>query len=267
MKTETNILKAIYNFSDVEFNDFSKLQTKNENRIQARGELLEHYVRYLFCLGDESLFSYGGNANNPPDLIIKNGDAIEIKKINNLNNEIALNSSYPKSKLFPNTFLNKHCDDSNWFSKDMVYIIGSVIKNKLESLWLVAGDCYAADKEVYDKIKLKIKHGVEEVDGVEFTETKELGRVNKVDPLGITNLRIRGMWHIKHPAKVFDYINGKDNILNCIMSKEKYDSMPIDDRNKIENTSNIFIDDIEIRSPNNKVKYIKCKHIYIKGLS
>jgi hypothetical protein len=46
------------------------------------------------------VFSYQGNPNNPPDLMIRQGDAIEIKKIESPHSSLALNSSYPKAKLF-----------------------------------------------------------------------------------------------------------------------------------------------------------------------
>ena len=62
-------------------------------------------------------------------------------------------------------------------------------------------------------------------ENVVFSETKELGRVNQVDPLGITNLRIRGMWQIENPRKVFKYLHeptGKEFELVCIIPKEKY---------------------------------------------
>ncbi len=55
---------------------------------------------------------------------------------------------------------------------------------------------------IYQTIKSRIKQGVETIEGVEFTETKELGKIKKVDPLGITDLRVRGMWHIQSPFKV-----------------------------------------------------------------
>ena len=41
-------------------------------------------------------------------------------------------------------------------------------------------------------MKQKIIAGVTQTTGIEFSPTKELGRVN-IDPLGITSLRIRGM--------------------------------------------------------------------------
>ena len=101
-------------------------------------------------------FSYIGNQNNPPDLIIRNGDAIEIKKIENLNSAIALNSSYPKAKLHADSpMITKSCREcEDWREKDILYVIGVVAKeNILKSLWFVYGDCYAAEKEIYEKIK------------------------------------------------------------------------------------------------------------------
>ena len=46
--------------------------------------------------------------------------------------------------------------------------------------------------------------------GLEAGETDELGRINKVDPLGITSLRVRGMWQIKNPSKVFSGVAALD---------------------------------------------------------
>ena len=41
---------------------------------------------------------------------------------------------------------------------------------------------------------------------VEFEETEELGRINMIDSLGITKLRVRGMWISQNPWKVFSLI-------------------------------------------------------------
>lgn len=92
----------------------------------------------------------------------------------------------------------------------MIYAVGVVDTNNLTSLALVYGDDYCAEKSVYEQIKSVIKNGVESISGVEFSETKELGRVNRVDPLGITYLRVRGMWGIDNPFSVFNYIYKRD---------------------------------------------------------
>jgi len=103
---------------------------------------------------------------------------------------------------------------------------------------------------------------------VEFSQTKELGRVNKVDPLGITHLRIRGMWHIEHPNKVFNYLdlqlkNRTTLRLFALMRDEKYHSFPILDRANLEvlSNSNLSISNVQIRSPDNPVKRIPAKLI------
>lgn len=140
-------------------------------------------------------------------------------------------------------------------------------QNNLKALWFVYGDCYAASKDIYERIKNKISDGVNSLSDVEFSETKELGRVNKVDPLGITYLRIRGMWGIDNPLHVFDYITNieskSDLTVNVIMLTKKYNSFPIADKQAIENitSENFRIEDIEIKSPNNPAQLLNAKLI------
>ncbi len=91
----------------------------------------------------------------------------------------------------------------------MLYAIGYVNQSHLKSLWLVYGDCFCADKSTYERIKNTISSGITTIPDVEFTDTKELGKVKKVDPLGITDLRIRGMWHIDNPNNPVQLIDAK----------------------------------------------------------
>ena len=90
----------------------------------------------------------------------------------------------------------KHCEDDigGWIEKDLIYFVGNVKKNNLKCLTIVYGNCYSASGEIYSKIKNKIKCVIEEIDSLEFIHTNEIGKLKKVDPLGITDLRIRGMW-------------------------------------------------------------------------
>ena len=268
----SNTLKAIVNIVD---NPTYQLMQKykGRNRINGIGDALERFIQNSFAATltetDESLrleklesvFSYLGNQNNPPDMILKRGDAIEVKKIQSLKSAIALNSSYPKSKLYyddPSITANcRNCE--NWSEKDILYTIGVTSDRSLRHLWLVYGDCYAANREIYTRIKATISQGINSIEGVEFAETKELGRVNKVDPLGITNLRIRGMWHIDNPLKVFDYLYQIDEqkafSMACLMTKSKFDSFPLEDRNSLE-TKPIEVRAVKIKSPNNPAKLI-----------
>ena len=273
----SNILKAFINIINNYQTTVNKLIGGN-NRANNMGDGLEEYIKNAFANTinetDEQtrlekfaqVYTYSGNKNNPPDLILKNSDAIEIKKLESHSTAIALNSSYPKSKLYADsTMITTACRScEQWSQKDMLYIIGNVPKNtnQLKSLWFVYGDCFCADKEIYERIKDTISSGITSIPDVEFTDTNELGKVKKVDPLGITDLRIRGMWHIENPMKIFDYIYRYDNAKNfqliCLMKKEKYESLPLEDRQMIENlgNTNVSVSDVRIKNPNNPVQLV-----------
>lgn len=276
---ETNILKAIKNIINNPVPDLVAFY-RSTNRMNGMGESLELYIKDIFCgsLGVQDMveknrifsnnFSYIGNDTNPPDIMIKGGDAIEVKKIETMNTDIALNSSYPKDKLYVDspmiTTTCRKCE--NWAEKDLLYIIGLVKETKLKSLWFVYGDCYAANKETYERVKTKISVGLRELPNIELAETNEIGRLNRVDPLGITYLRIRGMWGINNPNKVFSYITPQtqgDFTINALLLKSKYDSFPQEDRAALENfpNENFYISDVQIKSPNNPAILLDAKLI------
>ena len=280
---ETNLIKAILYLVKSPVSQILQMNS-GRNRINNQGKGLEEFIIDLFCgtVGEideqlrirrrNELFSYLGNQNNPPDAMIYAGDAIEIKKIETTNAAIALNSSYPKAKLFSNSpMLVKSCVScEDWIEKDMIYAIGQINnQNLLHSLCFVYGVDYAASLDIYERIKLKIKQGILTIEGVEFSETKELGRVNKVDPLGITNLRIRGMWHIDNPIKVFNYIyeSQKSASFNmmALINIEKYLTFSDEDRNELEKNEkeleNLMIKDVKIKCPDNPAKLKDAKLI------
>ncbi|MBE0515666.1 NgoPII family restriction endonuclease [Sulfurimonas sp.] len=276
----SNIIKAfvnIVNSYQITVNNV----TNGNNRANNMGEGLESLIKDAFAgttneIDEQkrlevfsAVYSYSGNKNNPPDLILRNSDAIEIKKLESHTTAIALNSSYPKAKLFSDsTMITATCKNCEpWVEKDMLYAIGNVPKNRnqLKSLWLVYGDCFCADKDIYERIKDTISNGIASISDVEFTETNELGKVKKVDPLGVTDLRIRGMWHIDNPTKIFSYLNLYDTSkvfqLFSLMKKEKYESLPLQDREAIENfdNENVSVSDVRIKNPNNPVQLINSK--------
>lgn len=89
----TNILKAIktiiaHPISDLV--DYYHYQSKN--RINQMGDALESFIKDVFAdtvteseqqkklLRYSEVFSYSGNANNPPDLMLRNGDAVRSKE-------------------------------------------------------------------------------------------------------------------------------------------------------------------------------------------
>ena len=268
---KNNILRAIINLVETPKYELKEFYT-NHNRANSMGDALEEYIKDIFAgtytITDEQKrlkmisesFSYLGNDSNPPDAMLKNGDAIEVKKIENNNSSLALNSSYPKHKLYADSpMISIHCKDAeDWNEKDIIYAVGVVDNNKLLNLSFVYGLDYCASEETYTKIKAKIKDGVEAIPGVEFAETRELGRVNKVDPLGITYLRVRGMWGIENPWTVFKYVYEKDlksefNFF-AIINEEKYSEFNKEDRKEFEdfvNNSDLSMIKIKIKNPDN----------------
>lgn len=264
---KTSVLHAINNIIDNKMYDLNSYKNSNYKiKINAIGERLEDFIKDALCnkfhtkekekiqLYNE-YFSYTGNQNNPPDFIIKNSDAFEIKKIESNESSISLNSSFPKNKLYANnsmiTNACKNCEDEHWEEKDICYTIGSIDKNQIiKNLWFVYGDCYCAQPEIYTKIKNKISLSIQELD-IELIKTNEIAKIKNIDPLGITDLRVRSMWAIKHPNKVFHYMveQKTDSYIRAIMLKSKFQSFDQKITNQI--TSKCNVQNVKIQNPNN----------------
>lgn len=278
----TNILEAIINISKLEDLNIEEVILGN-NRAVNMGEGLESFVKNAFsnAFGIEDkneknriyskYFSYEGSKRTPPDLMLKNGDALEVKKTETLSTELQLNSSHPKAKLFSNsTLINAYCRNcEEWETRDFIYVIGHLPKsNYLSSLWFIHGEIYAADESVYIDLKNSVSELLEKSDDISFSPTNEIGRINAVDPLKITNLRVRGMWLLQPPYKAFDYVHEYDKTVKfqtiTILSSEKYLTYPIESRTKIESDKNITIKDVKVNNPNNPVDLIDAKLITFK---
>lgn len=277
----TNILEAIINITN---NPVVEIKThyRARNRANNVGEALEMFVKDAFANTiqeqDEQIrntrfsqvFSWLGNQNHPPDIMIRQGDAIEVKKTQSADNDLALNSSYPKSNIqSKSNMITQECRTcENWIEKDLIYCVGHTTDDSIQSLWMVYGNIYAAKHETYQIIKQKITDGISEIPNLELAETNELGRVNRVDPLGITNLRIRGMWQIQNPRRVFDYLHSAGDTfeLVAVIPTHKYNSFPTDSKSRIENLGNSSLNilDVQVKNPNNPASLIDAKLIIFR---
>ena len=272
---ETNTLKAIINIKNLDDYDLNNIYPPNsemvvKNRIQYQGAKLEAFIKDAYSNSFKEInkidfyskyFSYLGNPNNPPDSMLKGGDAIEVKKLESEGQSIQLNSSFPKDKLHSHdkliTSACVSCED--WVQKDMLYTIGIIKKNKsnLSSVLFIYGDCFAADEEVYLKVKNRLVDTVKQLP--DSKETNEIGRINNVDPLGITDLRVRGMWILENPYKIFKdlfnfNIDNQSFSFISLMSKQKFDSFPEKDKNNILEDEDIMKEHVKILNPNNPAK-------------
>lgn len=274
-----NIINAIINLAQ---NPVTQVVSdyQSKNRANQAGDALEEYIKDLFANSFHmkeaerleqfnTVFSYLGNNSNPPDAMLKNGDAIEVKKIESDSAALALNSSYPKHKLFSSSpMISSACKNAeNWTEKDIIYAVGVLKQNCLKHLCMVYGLDYCASDECYSRIKNMIKIGVEAIPNVEFVKSKELGHIKKVDPLGITYMRIRGMWGIQNPWKAFDYVykqdNSKEFTFMCIINEVKWNTFhniqELFDLEKI--TPELSIADIKVKNPDNPAKLNNAKLI------
>jgi len=270
-----NLLEAIiriHKLKNLAIEEFYKSRIRANNM----GEALERFINDAFAdtfdvaneeqrnIKYSEIFSYIANQNNPPDLIIKGGDAIEVKKVESKNPKtIPLNSSYPKNKLYADspmiTDACRNCEE-NWKEKDIIYAVGIVINKQLQALSFVYGEDYAANPKIYENIKEALKSGISKIPNIEFAETTELSRVNRVDPLGITYLRVRGMWGIDIPFEVFKYItNGRKFF--AVINNKKYYSFPKKSIDLLERTKGIIITDHKIKTPDNPAKLKEAKLI------
>lgn len=272
-----NIINAIYNLVN---NPVIELVSyyQGKNRANNVGDALEEYIKDLFSNTFDmtesdrlerlsEVFSYLGNNSNPPDAMLHSGDAIEVKKIESNGSSLALNSSYPKHTLkSSSTMISTACRDAeNWTEKDMIYAVGVVNGSNLKHLAMVYGLDYCASDECYSRIKATIKTGVEAIPGLEFTETNELGRINKVDPLGITYMRVRGMWGIENPWSVFNYVYARDmykkfNFM-CIINDAKWETFDNTELLTSLDVEGFSIRDVRIKNPDNPANLVPAKLI------
>jgi hypothetical protein len=240
-------------------------------RINSEGALFEYYIKDALTggfYGDEDSrihayrqsFAWLGNQNNPPDAIARQGDAFEIKKLLSPKNSIALNSSPPKDMLHSNdariVTACRNSDGGKWAKKDIFYVIGWIESQRVRSIYFVQGSCYAASREVYESISTKLSENISEAissSGLDAGKTDELGRINRVDPLGITSLRVRGMWQIENPSKVFQKVARIDPAKKfqafSIMKWEKYLQMLGDRQNSLPDA--VKLSRQRIPDPNN----------------
>lgn len=279
-----NIIDAVISLIKKPVFELKEEYVNYTNRANSMGDALEQYVFDLFAGTFNTIdeqerlekisetFSYIGNNSNPPDAMLKDGDAIEVKKIESIGSQLQLNSSYPKNKLRVDNemlTLTARNAEPNWTEKDLLYIIGHVTKNTLNSLFFVYGEDYAADIGVYSNLKKSLQEEIASIPNVEFSKTRELGRINSVDPLGITDLRIRGMWLLQNPFKSFRYLTNDTNIYDftayILINETKWKSFNNTDEllELIESSKIAQIQNIKIKNSNNPANLKDAKLIIV----
>lgn len=239
----------------------------------AAGDSLEYFIKDMYCTQAQSYqfleekervydryLSWKGDSKRFPDFIVKNGVGVEPKKLNGYSrSSLSLNSSFPKDYIYPNS-QNVPYIDEVWEKKDVVYVVGNLEKSgdKLLTLWLAYGNTFVADNSSYLQTKETIVEKIKEITTLQFVPSLELGRATRVDPLGLTNLRLRGMWELAHPANIFqNYLTMNDiptgaTKINLVILKKDYEEIPIPPEfNDYLSTNKMIINEVGIPDPNN----------------
>jgi hypothetical protein len=266
------------------------------NSMQAQGESLEEIVKDILCgvtprrQADRAQLharhlAHEGSRNYPPDAMYRggnDGDAFEIKKVLKYSKtSLELNSSPPYSHLvstmtrIPESA--RLCEP--WTRRDLFYAIGDVAPGRLVGnwLWFVEGRLIGEDWSFYDKIESDLRPTISQTlidNGLLPAETNELGRVNKIDKLKRTSLRIRGMWSVANPTRLFQNLNGiqESSTAHCtihaIISERKW-NMLLGRKSVLErafweqNTNTMSISACEVDDTGDLDKRIDCVLIRI----
>lgn len=267
----SHILELPFSYAKQEHPELEEIYSSSTS-INRQGDQLEYLIKDLIAGSinidskekkrqkHKEVFSWLGSRNNPPDMMVKSGVSIEVKKCRS-SSSVQLNSSTPHQKLKNSdsriTEDAKNCE--SWVEKDMVYVVGNTEGSQIEKLWVVYGNCWGESSDAYTKlsnlISNKIQEGVDELENgyLDVEDTNEIGKIYEVDTQGRTKLRIRGMWTIDHPEKCFsDYISDYDQKISdnsplfFVVSEKKYNNFPAEYRAKIENHSNIKKKQVQI---------------------
>lgn len=282
----SNIVKAIINVC--KYNERPNLskyaaikkQETDSNRAKAMGSELESYSKDIFTdaynidvFEDKvnkynDVLSYLGGSKNPPDFMIKDGAAVEVKKVESTG-ELQLNSSSPKKTLkVTSDKITEECRncEPGWTEKDMVYIIANQKKDTkiVQSIWLIDARAYIADEEVYAQAFKKVKSAIEKIEGVSSVDSKELARIDSIDGLDITKLRVRAMWTLQHPTTLFNrFVDGDDinkfRVYGLIL-KETFESYPDEDLSELHElieSGKVIIKDEKVTDPDDKDKELE----------
>ncbi|MBC1235429.1 NgoPII family restriction endonuclease [Listeria booriae] len=246
MTATTNVLIALKNILDRNSCRLTPIFRSN-GLANTAGDSLEYFIKDMFCTGGilhsveedknkiyDQYLSWKGNSSNFPDFIVKQGVGVEPKKMNGKGTgSLSLNSSFPKAYIYPDTQNlppKELINEREWDKKSIIYAVGNLDRNndKLLRLWLAYGNTFIAEERVYSGLKSKIKDTIENLTNAEFVPSVEFGRIKKVDPLGNTNLRLRGMWELAHPEAVFQkFLKMRDipqgaTKINLIISEADY---------------------------------------------
>ena len=135
----------------------------------------------------------------------------------------------------------------------------------LKRLWLIYGDCLAADASFYSRTEEILSKLISESSGLTLAETNEIANIRQIDPLNRSILRIRGMWSLKNPNSAFkDLTSLESSTQFYVMLRETtYLKLPEADRNMLESmkVSSLQNRIVNIPDPDDSSREIEARFI------
>lgn len=227
---QSNPILALRNIMKNESCDLSTLASSS-NSANAEGDALEYFVKDMFDPEFKAIsrsskgskkkeyaryLSWDGNTSNFPDFFVRGGVGVETKKVSAANaSSIALNSSYPKISVTPttqNVIKDISKIDEVWEEKQIVYAVGYVPTpakrvdpdvNRVMSLWFFYGNTVFPPEAWYQFTIKQVRKALNESSLKMKADSKEVARLIDIDPGKHTDMRIRGMYDIDHPQRMF----------------------------------------------------------------
>ena len=278
---------SLINLSGVGGGQGLALKQQNRPSNHEKGKPFEFFAKnfYAGCLGAlpnsvdaawSSTFSWPGSANNPPDFMVYGGDAVEVKQLQGISS-IQLNSSPPKQYLnSDDPRITKDCRNSEqWHKKDFMYFIGKTTKEFVQALWLVQGRCMFEPNQKYSNLINGTKsalHSLGESNDFQFgtmfanQPNGDLACVKSVDHAD-SLLRVRGMWIVQHPSKIFTnfFVKPKKDhfVFNFLVTQEKFNTYSAQSVHELSNCGdpNLSIVNRQIPDPSNLLNVLDVVHI------
>lgn len=283
-----SILDAICVYADLES---AQLDDHYSSKISINkvGDQLEFFIKDLVAdsfhkaTKDEKQkehdkhFCWTGKQNSPPDMMVRGGDAIEVKKSESIGSTRDLNSSPPRQTLsYDDERLDDDCkkaEEGAW-EKDVIYALGSRVNGgSIGFMWMVYGDCWCAKTESYEFVRERVSDILFD----ELEDDPEIGikdnEIARVFPTGSyvpAEMRVRGMWNLNHPGEgnnlhnfskyVAGYENKKDNTepLFVVMRESKFNTFSESSRVKIEEHNGIEMQSFQTIDPDDPDGTITC---------
>lgn len=207
------------------------------NRVNSAGSKEEHTMQMAFCgtllnrcyqPPSNDLLSYLGSANNPPDFIIKNGYAVEVKKTTSNSSEIQLNSSPIKREIVSENATARVAQvlhQEMRTSAPLLYCFVFVIESMITKIVFIEGALLdvANSADMFERARACVEQAFINTEYA-LRQSDEIARIQAITPLITTTLRVRPMWTITNPfSPSLGFVSNDCNALEIFaMVKPEY---------------------------------------------